>query len=118
MGLLPPRARISGSARLAGVDLLGRAGAALRGREVAMIFQDPMTSLTPHLRIGDQIAEPLVAHRGMSWRDARRRAAQLLDQVRMSDVPRRLRAVSARAVGRHAPARHDRHGAGLRSASC
>ena len=56
-----------------------------------MIFQDPMTSLTPHLRIGDQIAEPLVTHRGMSWRDARAQAAILLEQVRMSDVPRRLR---------------------------
>jgi ABC-type nitrate/sulfonate/bicarbonate transport system ATPase subunit len=56
-----------------------------------MIFQDPMTSLTPHLRIGDQIAEPLVAHRGMGWQEARARAAVLLDQVRMSDVPRRLR---------------------------
>ena len=67
MGLLPPQARVSGRARLEGVDLLGPAAPALRGREVAMIFQDPMTSLTPHLRIGDQIAEPLVTHRGMSW---------------------------------------------------
>ncbi len=50
-----------------------------------------MTALTPHLRIGDQIAEPLVAHRGMGWREARQLAAQLLEQVRMSDVPRRLR---------------------------
>jgi peptide/nickel transport system ATP-binding protein len=91
MGLTPPRARIGGSARLEGVDLFGPAGPALRGREVAMIFQDPMTSLTPHLRIGDQIAEPLVAHRGMSWRDARRRAGELLEQVRMTDVPHRLR---------------------------
>ena len=91
MGLTPPRARIGGSAQLAGVDLFGPRRRRVRGREVAMIFQDPMTSLTPHLRIGDQIAEPLVAHRGMSWRDARLRAAELLDQVRMSDVPHRLR---------------------------
>ena len=89
MGLTPPRARLSGAARLAGVDLFKSQG--IRGREVAMIFQDPMTALTPHLSIGDQIAEPLVAHRGSSWSDARRRAAELLEQVRMSDVPRRMR---------------------------
>jgi oligopeptide/dipeptide ABC transporter ATP-binding protein len=91
MGLTPPRAQVSGRALLGGVDLLGDAGQGLRGRDVAMVFQDPMTSLTPHLHIGDQIAEPLVAHRGMSWSGARRHAAVLLDQVRMSDVPRRLR---------------------------
>jgi len=91
MGLLPSRARVTGDARLEDVALLSAAGANVRGRSVAMIFQDPMTSLTPHLRVGDQIAEPLVAHRGLSWRDARVRAAQLLDQVRMSDVSRRLR---------------------------
>jgi peptide/nickel transport system ATP-binding protein len=90
-GLTSPRARVSGHASLAGLDLLQEQGAQARGRDVAMIFQDPMTSLTPHLRIGEQIAEPLVAHRGMSWRDARGRAAALLDQVRMSDVPQRLR---------------------------
>ena len=91
MGLLPPQARVSGRANLEGVDLLGDAAGPLRGQRVAMIFQDPMTSLTPHLRIGDQIAEPLVTHRGMSWKDARAQAAILLDQVRMNDVPRRLR---------------------------
>jgi peptide/nickel transport system ATP-binding protein len=91
MGLLPAQARVSGRATLEGVDLLGSAAIALRGQRVAMIFQDPMTSLTPHLRIGDQIAEPLVTHRGMSWKDARSRAAILLEQVRVSDVPRRLR---------------------------
>jgi len=91
MGLLPAQARVAGRARLEGQDLLGPAAATLRGRRVAMIFQDPMTSLTPHMRIGDQIAEPLVTHQGMSWRDARVRAAALLEQVRMNDVPRRLR---------------------------
>ncbi len=90
MGLLPPQARVTGEARLENSALLDSAPH-VRGRSVAMIFQDPMTSLTPHLRVGDQIAEPLVAHRGMSWQDARARAAQLLEQVRMSDVPRRLR---------------------------
>ncbi len=91
MGLLPAQARIAGRASLEGHDLLGPAAATLRGRRVAMIFQDPMTSLTPHMRIGDQIAEPLVTHQGLSWRDARLQAATLLEQVRMNDVPRRLR---------------------------
>src|SRR5688572_91162 len=74
-GPLSARATVRGQARLGNVDLLGAAGADTRGRDIAMIFQDPMTSLTPHLRIGDQIAEPLVAHRGMGWRDARAQAA-------------------------------------------
>jgi peptide/nickel transport system ATP-binding protein len=91
MGLLPAQAQVSGRARLEGVDLLGPGARALRGQQVAMIFQDPMTSLTPHLRIGDQIAEPLVTHRNSSWKDARIRAASLLEQVRVSDVPRRMR---------------------------
>jgi len=91
MGLLPSQARVAGRAQLEGVDLLGAGARTLRGKRVAMIFQDPMTSLTPHLRIGDQIAEPLVTHRGMSWKDARARAAILLEQVRMNDVSRRLR---------------------------
>jgi oligopeptide/dipeptide ABC transporter ATP-binding protein len=91
MGLLPAQARIAGRAHLAGTDLLGAGARSLRGQRVAMIFQDPMTSLTPHLRIGDQIAEPLVTHRGMGWKEARARAAVLLEQVRMNDVPRRLR---------------------------
>jgi len=91
MGLLPAQARVAGRASLEGQDLLGESAAALRGRRVAMIFQDPMTSLTPHMRIGDQVAEPLVTHQGLSWREARQRAATLLEQVRMDDVPRRLR---------------------------
>ena len=91
MGLLPPQARVTGRASLEGQDLLGAAVATIRGRRMAMIFQDPMTSLTPHMRIGDQIAEPLVTHQGQSWSEARRHAAALLEQVRMNDIPRRLR---------------------------
>jgi oligopeptide/dipeptide ABC transporter ATP-binding protein len=91
LGLLPASARVTGSARLGDVSLLEGGAGAVRGRRIAMIFQDPVTALTPHLTIGRQIAEPLIAHRGMSARDAERQAAQLLDQVRMTDVPRRLK---------------------------
>ncbi len=96
LGLTPPVARVTGSARLQAatltdtVELIGAGAAQVRGRRAAMIFQDPMTALTPHLRIGEQIAEPLVVHRGSSWRAARARALQLLEQVHLSDAARRL----------------------------
>lgn len=93
MGLLPPNARVQGSARFGGVELLGRPAAELnrvRGAGLSMIFQDPLTSLTPHLRIGDQIAEPLVQHAGLSWRKARERALELLERVHVTDPVRRL----------------------------
>ena len=71
MGLTPmPPGRItSGRARLRGVDILGRTeigGREIRGREIGMIFQDPMTSLNPTMTIGRQIAETLEVHRGWS----------------------------------------------------
>jgi peptide/nickel transport system ATP-binding protein len=91
LGLLPPAARVAGSARFAGVELLGAGAAQLRGRRAAMIFQDPMTALTPHLRIGDQVAEPLVVHRNLTWRAARLAATHLLEQVQMPDVARSAR---------------------------
>ena len=91
LGLSGDAARVSGEAKLRGENLLGEGARFLRGRRVAMIFQDPLTSLTPHLRIGEQIAEPLMLHRGCTRAQAMERAAQLLEQVRVSDVPRRLR---------------------------
>ena len=75
----------SGSVRFEGEEILGLAPRALnriRGSKLTMIFQDPMTSLTPHVKIGVQLAEVLVHHRGVPWRDAERAALEMLDRVR------------------------------------
>ncbi len=93
MGLLAGNASVSGSARLGETELLGNDRAALnavRGSKLAMIFQDPMTSLTPHLRVVDQIGESLVRHRGLSKAQARQRALELLRLVQVTDAERRL----------------------------
>jgi oligopeptide transport system ATP-binding protein len=94
MGLLTGHAQVSGSIRFAGNELLGAKAAALnrvRGSKLTMIFQDPMTSLTPHLRIGTQLAEVLVCHLGVSWREARSAAGRMLEHVRIPDPQRRLK---------------------------
>lgn len=93
MGLLAGRAKVSGSIRFEGNELLGATAAAInrvRGSKLTMIFQDPMTSLTPHMRIGTQLAEVLVCHLGLSWGEARSAAGQMLDTVRIPDPKRRL----------------------------
>lgn len=84
MGLLPRHARVAGSIRFGGQPFVNE----LRGRRVAMIFQDPMTSLTPHLRVGAQIAESLTYHLGVPAAEAR--ALELLRQVQVTDAERRL----------------------------
>ena len=91
MGLIatPPGRIVSGSACLLGRQLLGLSPAKLnevRGSSVGMIFQDPMTSLNPTMRVGDQIAETLIVHRGTSKAEGRRRAVQLLEQMRVPDA--------------------------------
>jgi oligopeptide transport system ATP-binding protein len=93
MGLLSRDAQVSGSIRFAGAELLGAKAATLnrvRGAKLTMIFQDPMTSLTPHLKIGAQLAEALVCHSGQSWQEARRAAGRMLERVRIPDAERRL----------------------------
>jgi oligopeptide/dipeptide ABC transporter ATP-binding protein len=94
MGLLPPGTRIAGSARFDGRELLGVPARELdrvRGAAIGMVFQDPLTSLTPHLRIGEQIAEVLVRHRGLKGRAAAARAVELLERVHLTDAARRAR---------------------------
>ena len=85
MGLLPERARVSGSIRLRDRELIGLSDkelSAIRGRRIAMVFQDPMSALTPVYPVGEQIAEALRTHdRGRSREAARNRAVELLDLV-------------------------------------
>jgi peptide/nickel transport system ATP-binding protein len=95
MGLHPPHARISGRIDFAGRELatLGAvAMRALRGNELAMIFQDPLSSLHPLHRVGWQLVEAIRAHRTLAKRAARERAAELLDLVGIPDPRARLHA--------------------------
>lgn len=92
MGLIDnPNAVVSGSIRFMGQELVGlnrRALDAIRGRQIAMIFQDPMSALTPVHTIGNQIGEQVRAHEKVSARAARARAVQLLDAVGIANPDR------------------------------
>jgi oligopeptide/dipeptide ABC transporter ATP-binding protein len=93
MGLLAANGAVSGSVRFQGQEILGlkpRALNRIRGSKMTMIFQDPLTALTPHVRIGEQIAEPLRLHLGMSDKAARAHAKDWLQRVRIPDAGRRL----------------------------
>ena len=94
LGLLSAGAEVSGRARLAATDLLGLPEHALdriRGRRVGLVFQDPMTALTPHLTVGAQVAEALRRHLGLGARAARTRVRELFERVRLGDGARRMR---------------------------
>jgi peptide/nickel transport system ATP-binding protein len=95
LGLLARNGRVeSGSATFEGTDLIrqnDRALRRIRGREISMIFQDPMTSLNPVLTIGRQIRESLETHFDMNRKAAEKRAAELLDRVGIPSANQRLR---------------------------
>ena len=93
LGLLPGRARVRGSVHLDGAEILGAPAATLdrvRGGRIAMIFQDPASSLNPVHRLGTQVAEAVRLHRGLSGAAARAEAKRLFDQVGIPDAARRL----------------------------
>ena len=94
MGLTPRGAQVEGVIRFQGVDvaaLEAKERQRLWGREVSMVFQDPMTSLNPTRRIGAQITDPLRKHLGLTRTQAIAKAVELLDHVRIPDAAKRLR---------------------------
>ncbi|WP_067574387.1 ABC transporter ATP-binding protein [Nocardia acidivorans] len=95
IGLLPEQARVRGSIRLRGRELLGlgdKQMSELRGSRVSMVFQDPLSALTPVYRVGDQIAEALLAHRKMSKKEAAEKAIELLELVGIPEPALRTKA--------------------------
>ena len=94
MRLLAPQARVSGSIRFAGENLLATSEQnvrRLRGQAITMIFQEPMTALNPLMRVGDQIAETVLAHHRVGSREARERAIAALSEVAIPSPATRTR---------------------------
>ena len=94
MGLLARNGRATGSVRFDGQEILNARPKilnAIRARRIAMVFQDPMTSLNPYMRVADQMAEVLTLHRGMSKADAVAQSVEMLDAVRIPDAKGRIR---------------------------
>ncbi|MFC9965496.1 ABC transporter ATP-binding protein [Nocardia ignorata] len=95
IGLLPEQARVQGSVRLRGRELLGlgdKQMSKLRGSSISMVFQDPLSALTPVYRVGDQVAEALLAHGKMNRKEAGEKAVELLELVGIPDARARSRA--------------------------
>jgi peptide/nickel transport system ATP-binding protein len=95
MGLLPEGLAATGRVIYRGHDLFElseRELCELRGDRLAMVFQEPMTALNPVMRIGDQVAEPLMLHRGLGRREAYGAAARILERVQVPDPEEKMRA--------------------------
>ena len=86
MGLLAKNGQARGSVKFNDREILGlpeKALNAIRAQEIAMIFQDPMTSLNPYMKVGEQLAEVLMLHQGMGKREAWDEAVKMLDAVKI-----------------------------------
>ena len=95
MGLLPENARVTGSVRFRERDLIGlsdRELSDIRGRRISMIFQDPLSALTPVYTVGDQIAEAVLAHNDVTRQAAHARAVELLTLAGIPNPARRATA--------------------------
>lgn len=93
MGLLAQNGQMSGSVKFMGQEILGLPEKELnkiRAEKIAMIFQDPMTSLNPYMKVGQQLIEVLIVHKGMSVRDASQEVLAMLDAVKIPEAKRRM----------------------------
>ncbi|UYX05277.1 ATP-binding cassette domain-containing protein [Pectobacterium cacticida] len=116
MGLLASNGRIGGSARFHGKEILNLPENQLnklRAEEMSIIFQDPMTSLNPYMRVGEQLMEVLMLHKGMSKRDAFEASVSMLDAVKMPEARKRMKMYPHEFSGGDAPARDDCDGAAM-----
>lgn len=94
MGLLAKNGRTAGSVRFQGQEILGLPEKQLnriRAEEIAMIFQDPMTSLNPYMKVGDQLAEVLMLHKGMGKAAAWAEAVRMLEAVKIPEAHKRIK---------------------------
>ncbi|ECG7134603.1 ABC transporter ATP-binding protein [Salmonella enterica subsp. enterica serovar Uppsala] len=94
MGLLATNGRIGGSATFNGREILNlpeRELNTLRAEQISMIFQDPMTSLNPYMRVGEQLMEVLMLHKGMSKTEAFEESVRMLDAVKMPEARKRMK---------------------------
>ncbi len=110
----PPGRIVRGSVLFQGQEVLSMSEEALRemrGNRISMVFQDPMTSLNPFLRISTQLVETIVLHQGLTRPDALAAAIEMLARVGIPAPERRIRCYPHQFSGGHAPAGDDRDGA-------